>query len=162
MKKILGSVLAITMMAVAMFSSVGSASAMAETRGGPGSGGYGNDANSTGLLSPYMIDGMASFLGLEPAELTVRLEAGESCYTIALEKGFSAEEIADLFANAQASATELAAADGVTLQPQNGIGMGPQVRLNDGTCDGTGTCFQTDGTSPLGFNAGGRGRRGGR
>ncbi|MBC8336966.1 MAG: hypothetical protein H8E29_17050 [Anaerolineales bacterium] len=164
MKKTLGTVLVITVMAVAMFSAVGPASAMSETRRGPGNGGYGNGANPAGLLSPYMIDAMASLFELEPAELTARLEAGETCYTIALEKGYSAEEIADLFANAQSAATKLAAADGVTLQPQKGMGLGVQVRLQDGTCDGTGTCLQTDGTFGLGMgvNGGGRGTRGGR
>lgn len=162
MKKTLGTVLAITILAVAMFGAVGSAYAMADTGKGPGNGGGGNGAtaagtNSTGTLSAYTTDAMASVLGLDPVELAARLDAGETFYTIALAEGYTQDQFADLFASVQSIATDLAATDGVIIyQNQNGNAAGSQSGIYDGTCDGTGDCI----AEPLNIGAGG-GRRGG-
>jgi len=167
MKKTIMTVLTIAIF-VAMFGFVGSAYAMSDAGKGPGNGGGGNgggsDTNSTSILSTYMTDAMASVLGLDPADLAARLDAGETFYTIALAEGYTQDELADLFANAQALAMELAAADGLTVyQTQNGTAT--NTRTYDGTCDGTGDCTQTDAIPNLysGSNVNGtRGRRGGR
>ena len=182
MKKTLGTVLAITILAVAMFGAVGSAYAMADTGKGPGNNGNSGAGkstttageNSTSVLSAYMTDAMATVLELDPVALTARLDAGETFYDIALAEGYTAEEWAVLFSTAQASATEAAAADGLTPQIQTQLNTNTaaqlntnaatQSQLNDGTCDGTGDCLQTDPVPNLytGANAGTGGRRGGR
>jgi len=121
-----------------------------------------------------MTDAVASALGLDPAVVADRLAAGETFYDIAVSMGYTAETWPELFASVQAAATEAAAADGLSPQLQTqlntniagqfGINRGTQAQLNDGTCDGTGDCLQTDPVPSLytGANAGTRGRRGGR
>jgi hypothetical protein len=165
MKKTLITVLAIAMF-VALFGVVGSAYAMEDAGKGPGNGGNGGGAAGTGSassLSVYMNEAIASVLGLDPADYAARLDAGETFYTIALAQGYSQEELADLFASAQAAAVELAAADGIIVY-QNQNGNAGQSRIYDGTCDGTGDCLQINPAASLytGANAGMRGRRGGR
>ena len=168
MKKTIMTVLTIAIF-VAMFGLVGSAYAMSDAGKGPGNGG-GNGGggstgtNSTSILSAYMTDAMASVLGLDSADLTARLDAGETFYTIALAEGYTQDQLADLFTSAQALAAELAEADGLTVY-QTQDGTATNMRTYDGTCDGTGDCTQTDAIPNLysGSNATGtRGRRGGR
>ncbi|MBT3315628.1 MAG: hypothetical protein HN390_13550 [Anaerolineae bacterium] len=55
MKKTLGTVLAITILAVAMFGAVGSAYAMADTGKGPGNGGNGGNGAADGLSTQDQI-----------------------------------------------------------------------------------------------------------
>jgi hypothetical protein len=174
MKKILGTVLAITVLAVAMFGAVGSAYAMGDAGKGSGKGGNGGAGNgtattgenSTSILSTYMTDAMATVLNLDSVDLEARLDAGETFYDIALAEGYTADEWAVLFSTAQTSATEAAAADGLytQIQTQLNTNTATQSQLNDGTCDGTGDCLQTDPASSLstGAKAGANGRRGGR
>lgn len=173
MKKTMIVVLAVAMF-VAAFGAVGSAYAMENTGKGPGNGGSGNGgggngaagANGTSILSTYMSTAVADALGLDLTVVEERLAAGETFYDIALSMGYTAETWPELFASVQAAASEAAAADGLTPQQQIQLNtnLGTQSQLNDGTCDGTGDCLQTDPVPSLytGANAGTRGRRGGR
>lgn len=174
MKKTMFVVLAVAMF-VAAFGAVGSAYAMESTGKGLGNGGNGGGngaagANGTSILSTYMTDAIASTLGLDPAEVADRLAAGETFYDIALSMGYTAEFIPELLESIKAAATEAAAVDGLTPQQQVQLNLhlntqiGIQSQLQDGTCDGTGDCLQTDPVPSLytGANAGTRGYRGGR
>lgn len=180
MKKTLIAVLAIAMF-VAAFGGVTSAYAMSETGKGPGNGGGGNGgggngsgtataaagANGTSILSDYMNTAVADALGLDAATVADRLAAGETFYDIAISMGYTAETWPELLASVQAAATEAAAADGLTPQQQSQLNtnLGTHTQIQDGTCDGTADCTQTDyipATSLYtGANAGVHGGRGG-
>ena len=161
MKKTLGTVLTITILAVLAFGSVGSAYAMENTGKGSGHGGGGKSggASSASTLSTYTTDAMASILGLDPVALVAQLDAGETFYTIALAAGYTQDQFAELYASAQTLAAELAAADGVTVsQNHKGNATGTShAGINDGTCDGTSDCV----SDPL-YTGTGSIRRGGR
>ena len=163
MKKTLMIVLSVAVF-VAMFGAVGSAYAMPDAGKGAGNGGGGKaTTNSTSILSTYMTDAMASVLGLDAADLAARLDAGETFYTVALAEGYTQDQLADLFASAQTLATDLAAADGLTVY-QTQSGNATNMRTYDGTCDGTGDCLLTDPIPNLysSTNTGTRGHHGGR
>jgi len=167
MKKTLGAIFTIAILAVLVFGTVGSASAMENTGKGSGNGGggkAGGGTSSTGYLSAYTTDAMASVLGLDPVALAAQLDAGETFYTIALAAGYTQDQFADLYASAQALAAELAAADGVIIyQNQNGNAAGSsQAGINAGICDGTGDCVADPLNTGTGGSGGGGGRRGGR
>lgn len=134
-------------------------------QGGPGGNGNGKAGNGTGVvslnldvtLSNYMPIAIAETLGMSVDEVNSLLASGETFYTIALSKGYTADQIAVLMDAVRAKAIDLALADGVitveqaewlltnqggmnqnnysssgfTAQPQTGTG------LCDGTCDGT-------------------------
>ena len=161
MKKILGTVLTMTILAVLAFGSVGSAYAMENIGKGPGNsgGGKAGGASSASTLSTYTTDAMASILGLDPVELAAQLDAGETLYTIALDAGYTQDQFAELHVSIQTLAAELAAVDGVTVsQNQKGNTTGTsQASMNAGICDGTGDCV----SDPLYTGTGGI-RRGGR
>jgi hypothetical protein len=164
MKKTIMAVLTVAIF-VAMLGVAGTAYAMPDAGKGPGNGSGSAGTNSTSILSAYMTEAMASVLGLDPADLTARLDSGETFYTIALSLGYTQDQLADLFASVQALAIELAAADGITVvQAQNGNGN--RSRTYIGTCDGTGDCvptptYDTSTVASLYTGANG-GRRGGR
>lgn len=174
MKKTLITVLALSIM-VAMFAAVAPAYAAPDAGKGPGNGGNGGGAagaNSTSILSTYMTDATATVLGLDPVYVADQLAAGETFYTIALAQGVAQEDLAGLFASARALATEMAAADGLIIQAQTQLNTATQLytntatqsQLNDGTCDGTADCLQTDPATNLyaGTKTVSKGRRGGR
>ena len=182
MKKTLMTVLTISIF-VAMFGVVGSAYAMPDTGNGPGNGGNGGGGNSggtagtnsTSVLSVYMTEAMADVLGIDAVTLAGQLDAGETFYTIASAAGYSQDEISGLIANARSIATDLAAADGLSVQIQDQLNTNTasqlytnttdQSQLNDGTCDGTGDCIPTNNLysgSKSSMNAGGGKQRSGR
>jgi hypothetical protein len=144
MKKTLLVVLALSVMVIS-FAAVAPAYAAPDAGKGPGNGSGNTGASSTSILSDYMPAAIAEALGLEISDVVARLDAGETCYTIATAEGYTAEEATVLFAEAQAKAVEAAAVDGLTIlqtqsRMQSNANSGTQNRLNDGTCDGTGDC----------------------
>ena len=164
MKKTLLVVLTLSVMVIS-FAAVAPAYAAPDAGKGPGNGGIGGNgsgnagASSTSILSDYMPAVIAEALGLETSNVVARLDAGETCYTIAIAEGYTAEEATALYAEAQAKAVEAAAADGLTvLQTQSRIqsnaSTGMQNRLNDGLCDGTGDCQFDAASGTRGYRAG--------
>jgi len=75
-------------------------------------------ADGTGYLHEYMEKVMAEVLGLSVSEFEARNDEGNTFYQIALEKGFSAEEIPALMQAARAEALDAAEKDGVISQEQ--------------------------------------------
>ena len=168
MKKTLVMVLTLSVI-VAIFAVAAPAYAAPDTGKGPGNGGNGGgngNAGATGsnVLSAYMVDATAEVLGLLPADVAASFDAGETFYAIALANGFAEGDLAALLAEAKALATANAAADGLTIQAQMQLNtnMNTQSQLNDGICDGTGDCIQTDPINNLyaGTKSATKGRRG--
>lgn len=167
MKKTLITILTVAAL-VAIFGGISPAYAMEDAGKGPGNGGNGNGsasngANGTSVLSPYMNIELANALGLDLTEVEDRLASGETCYDIALSMGYTAEFLPTFINSLQERAANAAAADGITQQTQLNTNLGTQSQLNDGICDGTGSCLQSTPTANPnnGTNAGTRGYRGG-
>jgi hypothetical protein len=129
-------------------------------RGG-GFGGMmgGSVSGEYGPMYTYMIEAFAGALGLDPAELQSRRDAGETLWQIAESLGFSQDEFGQLWVDARTEALDQAVADGVITQEQadwmiqhmagrQGAGYGP----GSGGCMGGGA----------GFQGGRQGRMGGR
>ena len=178
MKKTLTMVLVLSVM-VAMFAVVAPAYAAPDAGKGPGNsgnsgGGGAAGANSTNILSAYMADAAATVLGLDVLDVTASMDAGVTFYDIALAAGFPEADLAALLAEAQALAAANAAADGLSVQIQQQLktntagqfqtNTATQTQVNDGVCDGTGECLQTDPATNLysGTKTVSKGRRGGR
>ncbi len=91
-----------------------------------------------GPLHDYMVNAMASALGISAADFEARRDAGATAYQIALNSGISADKIPALLADARLKALDAAVADKVISQAQadwmgsRGAGMG------SGNCNGTG------------------------
>ncbi|MCF6278240.1 MAG: hypothetical protein L3J16_05750 [Anaerolineales bacterium] len=129
--------LIVLLVVVAMFAAVAPAYAAPDAGKGPGNGGNGAVGTNGSILSNYMTDAMASVLGVDAADLAARLNAGETFYTIALAKGYTAEELPALFSSVRDLATEMAAADGLTPYAMQGQMQG-RGQFNAGTGMGYG------------------------
>ena len=82
-----------------------------------GPNGFGG-GHGSGLLHEYMVKYLADALSLSVDELNTRLEAGESLYQIAFDKGMDAEEFYQLKEQARLNAMEEALADQKITQEQ--------------------------------------------
>lgn len=91
-------------------------------RGGSNGGGTGvpvqQNVNLEGLLSDYMAEYFADFLGITTPELKAREDAGETLMQIGLSLGFTQDAIFDLMIDARVSALNQAVADGLITQEQ--------------------------------------------
>ena len=98
-----------------------------------------------GPLRTYLIDSMAKALGLPTEQLETRLQAGDTAWQIAQEKGWTAEQFSQAMIQARTEALNQAVADGVLTQDQADAmlermdnmwaqGFGP----GSGNCTGTG------------------------
>jgi hypothetical protein len=130
-------------------------------RGGGFGGMMGGRSGEYGPMHTYMIEAFAEALGLTPAELQSRRDAGETLWQIADSLGFSQEAFSQLWIDARTEALNKAVADGVITQEQadwmiqhmalrQGAGYGP----GSGGCMGSG--------QGGGYRGGGQGRMGGR
>ena len=119
-------------------------------------------ADGTGTLHEYMEAAMADALGLSVEEFETR-HADETFYQIALDKGFTAEEIVILMQDARADALDAAAKDGVISQEQADW-MGSRGFGRGGMYGGYGNeacpMFDGEGVAPQGQFGGGFGRGG--
>jgi hypothetical protein len=131
----------------------------------PGMGGRGGrfggmsamGAQSTGgygLMHDEMIAAFAQAFNITPEQLQARLDAGEILWTIAQEKGLSADQFTQLMQQARSAALQQAVADGTLTQAQAGW---MQQRMNgnypDGYGPGSANCTGS------GVRQGGRGGR---
>jgi hypothetical protein len=91
-------------------------------RGGANGSGTGvpvqQNINLEGLLSDYMAEYFADFLGITTTELKAREDAGETLMQIGLSLGFTQEAIFDLMIDARVAALNQAVADGLITQEQ--------------------------------------------
>lgn len=78
----------------------------------------GDEAGEYGPLHTYMLNAFAQALGLTPEELTTRLQAGDTLWVIAQEKGMTAEQFQQMMTTARTTALNLAVTDGVITQAQ--------------------------------------------
>ena len=126
--------------------------------------------NGAGYLHEYMQEAMAEAVGLSEAEFEARHDAGETFYQIALDKGFTAEEIPALMLDARKAALDAAVKDGVITQAQadwmGSRGFGRGGMMGNGGGYGTGGCPMFDGDEAPnsgqfgpGMMGGGRGGR---
>lgn len=111
-------------------------------------------ADGYGLMHDEMIAAFAQALSMTPEELQARLDAGDTMWTIAQEKGLSADQFTQLMQQARSAAFQQAVADGTLTQAQADW---MQQRMNrnypDGYGPGSANC---DGS---GIRQGGRGGR---
>jgi hypothetical protein len=123
---------------------------------GPGMGGRGGrfggmgmlagqSTTGYGLMHDEMIAVFAQALSLTPEELQARLDAGETMWAIAQEKGLSADQFTQLMQQARTTALQQAVADGTLTQAQADWmqqRMGPNYPEGYGpgsaNCDGSG------------------------
>ena len=91
-----------------------------------------------GPLHDYMVNAMATALGITPSDFEARQDAGKTAYQIALDLGISADKVPALLADARAKAIDAAGVAGVVTQQQatwlksRGAGMGTGA----GNCTG--------------------------
>lgn len=97
---------------------------------GPGDG--------EGPLHDLMIEAAAGVLGLETAELEVRLADGETLYQIALDLGLDAQEFRSEWAEARRTVIRTAVEDGVIERFQVRRMLAQRVHKRDGECPGLG------------------------
>ncbi len=126
-KAIVGMVLAVVALAVSV-----NGAALAQTPQPPIS-----STPATGPLHDYMVDAMATALGITSSDFEARLAAGKTAYQIALDLGISADKIPALLSGARANALEEAVADGVITQQQ--ADWMKTRRAGMGLCTGTGS-----------------------
>jgi hypothetical protein len=99
---------------------------------------FGSENGAYGPMHEYMTNALAEALGISPDEFESRREAGETAYQIAVDLGFSADQIPTLLRDARVKALDAAATANVITQEQadwmksRGAGMG------FGNCGGTG------------------------
>jgi len=115
--------------------------------GGGMMGGRWNGTDSTyGPMHEYMVDALADALGISSEELQGYIDDGQTPYQVALNLGFTAEEIPALFNEAHQAALDAAVEAGILTQEQadwmkehmqyrieNGFGSG---RFGPGGCHG--------------------------
>lgn len=114
--------------------------------GGMMRGRWNRQGGEYGPMHEYMVEALAEALEITPEELQARFDEGQTPYQIALDLGFSEEEIPTLFSEAHQAALDAAVADGVLTQEQadwmrdhmqyhleNGFGPG---RRGPGGCPG--------------------------
>jgi hypothetical protein len=152
--------------AVLAFGVTSPALAAAPLRGGPGNGGgAGGNGNGhqgalgmgtgvpvkqnialDGVLFDLIHDNLVDALGILPAELVDRLEAGETISQIGLSLGFDMDTISEILTQARADALIQAVDDGLITQEQadwwaSRGNRNPAAGYGDGICDGTGDCL---------------------
>lgn len=123
MKKLIIGSLALIGIAALIFGAVGVASAQ-----GPdgiisddfGSHGpmHGDGNFGDGILHDYMFQARAGALGISVEELSSRMEGGETFYKVALDLGFSEDEIFELMSTTRDAALGQALTDGVITQEE--------------------------------------------
>lgn len=110
--------------------------------GGMGPGGFGGMRPATsgaeGPMHEYMVSAIADALGIAATDFEARLDSGETAYQIALDLGFTADEIPALLRDARLKAFDAAAADGVISQAQVDRMKSRPYGMGSGNCDGTG------------------------
>jgi hypothetical protein len=74
--------------------------------------------NEDGVLHDDMINAIAEAFDMTPADLQARLDAGDTCWTIAQEKGLSQDDFNTLMKDTRTKALQQAVADGVITQQQ--------------------------------------------
>lgn len=113
-----------------------------------------------GPLHTYIVDAYASALGMTPAALESRLDAGETAYNVALSQGIPAAQIPTLLAGARSKASDAAVSAGVMTADQaawmKSRGMGQGAGQGYGMGAGTGPCTGTG--QPIGQGVGRGGR----
>ena len=111
-------------------------------------------AGGYGLMHDEMIAAFAQAFNITPEELQARLDAGDSMWVIAQEKGLSADQFTQLMGQARSASLQQAVADGTLTQAQADW---MQQRMNGNYPDGYGPgSANCDGT---GVRQGGRGGR---
>ena len=92
---------------------------MMGSRGGMmGGRGSGYAGQAYGPVHQYMVNAIAEALDITPADLQARLDAGDTCWTVAQEKGLTQDEFFTLLKDARTTALAQAVADGVITQAQ--------------------------------------------
>jgi hypothetical protein len=91
-----------------------------------------------GPMHEYMDAAITKALGISEAEFEARRDAGKTAYQIALDLGFSADEIPTLLSNARSGALDAAVAAKVITQEQADWMKSRQARMGDGNCYGNG------------------------
>jgi hypothetical protein len=81
-------------------------------------GRYGMLAGDEGPLHEAMISAVAEAIGLDPATVEARLEAGETLSAIAVSQGFSVEEFQSIWLAARETTLQQAVAEGTLSQEQ--------------------------------------------
>ena len=108
---------------------------------GPGAGrggmGFLGANGEEGPLHEYILGAIADALDITAEEFETRREASETAYQIALDLGFSADEIPALLRDARLKAWATAAADGVVSQEQADWMKARPFGMGKGNCDGT-------------------------
>ena len=94
-----------------------------------------------GAIHEYMEEAMADALGISRDEFEKRHDAGETGYAIALDLGFSADEIPSLMREARVAAWEAAAKDGAVTQEQAEWMKSRPYGMGSGNCGGAGVGF---------------------
>ena len=94
--------------------------------------------SGVGPLHTYMVDALAGALGLSSADFEARRASGESAYQIALDLGFSAQEIPALLSNARLQALDAAQAAGAITQQQTDWMKSRPGFSGMGNCNGAG------------------------
>jgi len=116
--------------------------------GQPPSGQRGVVDGVMGPMHEYMEQAMADAVGLDLEEFEARHDSGETFYQIALDEGFTAEEIPALMQDARTKGLEAAVTAGVISQEQadwmgsRGFGRGGMM---NGYGYGNGGCPMYDG-----------------
>ena len=106
-------------------------------------GGRGYAGQAYGPVHEYMINAIAEAFDMTPEDLQARLDAGDTCWTVAEEKGLTQDEFFTLMKDARAAALTQAVADGVITQAQADWMLERMSQMQDygagaGTCPGGG------------------------
>jgi uncharacterized membrane protein len=114
----------------------------------------GQSAGGYGLMHDEMIAAFAQALNISPEALQARLDAGDTMWAIAQEKGLSADQFTQLMQQARNASLQKAVADGTLTQAQaDWMQQRMQGNYPDGYGPGSANC---DGS---GIRQGGRGGR---
>jgi len=107
------------------------------------------DENGTlgcGPMHDYMINAIAQALGITPQELETRLQAGDTPWVIAQEKGLTTEQFQEKVTAALTTAFNQAVSDGVLTQAQaEFMRQHMDAMLANGFGPGSGGCFYNNG-----------------
>lgn len=71
-----------------------------------------------GLLQGYVLSGFASAFGMTTEDLQARLDAGDTMWVVAQEKGYTTETFTELMTQVRSDAFAQGVADGVITQAQ--------------------------------------------
>ena len=91
-------------------------------------------------------ESLATALGISPAELAARLDAGETVSQTGLSLGFDLTTISEVLTQARVDALIQAVVDGL-ITPEQADRLAPRgnqspaASYGDGICDGTGDCL---------------------